>query len=61
MKALFIVMIAILAMNVSHANYGEDMKGECQKGKDSTRAQEVVVVATGEETVIESGSEVTGK
>lgn len=42
MKSLFIVMLALLALNVSYAGYGEDMKGECVKGKDSTRAQEVL-------------------
>ncbi|MBK23666.1 MAG: hypothetical protein CME70_06635 [Halobacteriovorax sp.] len=42
MKALFVLMLAILAMNVSYAGYGEDMKGECVKGKDSSRGQEVV-------------------
>ncbi len=42
MKTLFILMLAFMAINVSYAGYGEDMKGECTKGKDSTRAQEVV-------------------
>lgn len=44
MKTLFILMLAFMAINVSYAaGYGEDMKGECTKGKDSTRAQEVLV------------------
>jgi hypothetical protein len=43
MKTLFIIMLAFMAINVSYAGYGEDMKGECTKGKDSARAQEVIV------------------
>ena len=43
MKAIAILMLTIFAMNVSYAGYGEDMKGECVKGKDSGRDQEVIV------------------
>lgn len=53
MKALFILMLAILAINVSYAGYGEDQKGKCVDGKDSTRNQETVVV--------ESSGDSTGK
>lgn len=42
MKAISILMLMILAINVSYAGYGEDMKGECVKGKDSSRGQEVL-------------------
>lgn len=42
MKALFVMMIAVLAINVSYAGYGEDAKGECKKGTDSSRGQEAV-------------------
>lgn len=47
MKTLFILMLAFMAINVSYAGYGEDMKGECTKGKDSTRSQEVIVEGSG--------------
>ncbi|MFT6068894.1 MAG: hypothetical protein ACJAT2_003273 [Bacteriovoracaceae bacterium] len=45
MKKLIITLLLGLSFtNVGFtAGYGEDMKGECTKGKDSTRAQEVLV------------------
>jgi hypothetical protein len=44
MKKLIITLLLGLSFtNVGFAGYGEDMKGECTKGKDSTRAQEVIV------------------
>ncbi len=43
MKKLIITLLLGLSFtNVGFAGYGEDMKGECTKGKDSTRAQEVI-------------------
>ena len=47
MKTLFILMLTILAINVSYAGYGEDMKGSCVDGKDSSRGQEEVVTTNG--------------
>ncbi len=58
MKALFVLMLAILAMNVSYAGYGEDMKGECVKGKDSTRGQEVIV--SGQTSASDAGKKQSG-
>lgn len=44
MKKLIVMMFLGLAItNIGFAGYGEDMKGECVKGKDSGRDQEVVV------------------
>ena len=44
MKKLIITLFLGLSFtSVGFAGYGEDMKGECTKGKDSTRAQEVIV------------------
>ncbi len=44
MKKLIIALFLGFAFtNIGFAGYGEDMKGECVKGKDSSRGQEVVV------------------
>ena len=44
MKKLVVTLFLGLAFsNIGFAGYGEDMKGECVKGKDSSRGQEVVV------------------
>lgn len=48
MKKLIVMMFLGLAFtNVGFAGYGEDMKGSCVDGKDSSRGQEEVVVTTG--------------
>ena len=60
MKALAILTFAFLALNVSYAGYGEDMKGECKNGKGSTRGQEELVVSGDSEVKVKEKS-VKGK
>ena len=65
MKKLIVALFLGLAFtNIGFAGYGEDMKGECKKGKDSTRGQEVVVTgqsAAADTSSKESGSKSTKK
>lgn len=54
MKKLIVALFLGLAFtNFGYAGYGEDQKGKCVDGKDSTRNQETVVV--------ESSGDSTGK
>lgn len=61
MKALAILILTILAMNVTYAGYGEDMKGECVKGKDSGRDQEVIVEDSSAKSTKSTKSTTAGK
>lgn len=55
MKKLIIVLFLGLAFtNIGFAGYGEDQKGECVKGTDSTRSQEVITSSDSE--VVEDAS-----
>lgn len=53
MKKLIITLLLGLSFtNIGFAGYGEDMKGECAKGKDSTRSQEVITEGSSESAVV---------
>lgn len=52
MKTLIITLLLGLSFtSVGFAGYGEDMKGECTKGKDSTRSQEVISEGSASQSV----------
>jgi hypothetical protein len=50
-KLILVLLVGLSFTNVGFAGYGEDMKGECTKGKDSTRAQEVIVEGSSSQEV----------
>lgn len=65
MKKLIVTLFLGLAFtNVGFAGYGEDAKGECKKGTDSSRGQEVVASGqsgSGDAKVEKSGSKIKKK